>query len=92
MDQELDPKVEKLLEYAKEKQVISWDEINEQLGQDFVNSPKMDEVLQLFAQHNIPVMEEGVGLEDEDKDDEEDELLDDEDDESFDEDQKEDDD
>ncbi|MDY2844286.1 MAG: RNA polymerase sigma factor RpoD [Treponema sp.] len=92
MDQELDPKVEKLLEYAKEKQVISWDEINEQLGQDFVNSPKMDEVLQLFAQHNIPVMEEGAGLEDEDKDDEEDELLDDEDDESFDEDQKEDDD
>lgn len=78
MDQELDPKVEKLLEYAKEKQVISWDEINEQLGQDFVNSPKMEEVLQLLSQNNIQIMEEDAGLDDEDKDEEEDELLDDE--------------
>ncbi len=85
MDQELDPKVEKLLEYAKEKQVISWDEINEQLGQDFVNSPKMEEVLQLLTQNNVQIMEEDAGLDDEDKDDEEDELLDDEeDDEDFD--------
>lgn len=90
MDQELDPKVEKLLEYAKEKQVISWDEINEQLGQDFVNSPKMEEVLQLLTQNNIQIMEEDTGLDDEDKDeDEEDELLDDEDDEgAFDDEQK----
>lgn len=94
MDQELDPKVEKLLEYAKEKQVISWDEINEQLGQDFVNSPKMEEVLQLLSQNNIQIMEEDTGLDDEDKDDEEDELLDDDDEdgEAFDDEQKEDDD
>lgn len=94
MDQELDPKVEKLLEYAKEKQVISWDEINEQLGQDFVNSPKMEEVLQLLSQNNIQIMEEDAGLDDEDKDDEEDELLDDDDEdgETFDDEQKEDDD
>lgn len=94
MDQELDPKVEKLLEYAKEKQVISWDEINEHLGQDFVNSPKMEEVLQLLTQSNIQIMEEDAGLDDEDKDDEEDELLDDEDDdgsENFDDEQKSDD-
>lgn len=93
MDQELDPKVEKLLEYAKEKQVISWDEINEQLGQDFVNSPKMEEVLQLLSQNNIQIMEEDAGLDDEDKDDEEDELLDDDDEdgETFDDEQKEDD-
>ena len=45
MDQELDPKVEKLLDYAKDKQIVSWDEINEILGQDFVNSPKMEDVL-----------------------------------------------
>lgn len=93
MDQELDPKVEKLLEYAKEKQVISWDEINEQLGQDFVNSPKMEEVLQLLTQNNVQIMEEDTGLDDEDKDEEDEELLDDDEDdaENFDDEQKEDD-
>lgn len=93
MDQELDPKVEKLLDYAKEKQLITWDEINEQLGQDFVNSPKMEEVLQLFSQNNIQIMEEDSELDDEEKDDEEDDLLDDDDeDEVFDDDQKDEDD
>ena len=58
MDQELDPSVQKLLDYAKDKQIVSWDEINEILGQDFVNSPKMEPVLQLLTQNNIQVMEE----------------------------------
>ena len=66
MDQELDPLVTKLLEYAKEKQIVSWDEINEILGQDFVNSPKMESVLQLLTQNNIQVMEEDT-LDDEDE-------------------------
>ena len=68
MDQELDPVVVKLLEYAKDKQIISWDEINEILGQDFVNSPKMESVLQLLTQNNIQVMEEDNLDEDEDDD------------------------
>jgi RNA polymerase primary sigma factor len=68
MDQELDPVVEKLLLYAKDKQVVSWDEINELLGQDFVNSPKMEGVLQLLTQNNIQVMEEDTELEDEEED------------------------
>ena len=97
MDKELDPKVEKLLEYAKDKQVVSWDEINEILGQDFVNSSKMENVLQILTQNNIQVMDEiaEIGdiadadilddeeeLEDEDLDDE-DELLDEEDEEDI---------
>ena len=73
MDQELDPVVIKLLEYAKDKQIISWDEINEILGQDFVNSPKMEGVLQLLTQNNIQVMEEDTL----DEDDEADEDLED---------------
>lgn len=73
MDQELDPVVIKLLEYAKDKQIISWDEINEILGQDFVNSPKMEGVLQLLTQNNIQVMEEDTL----DEDDETDEDLED---------------
>ena len=77
MDQELDPEVGKLLAYAKDKQVISWDEITEHLGQNFVNSAKMESVLQLLTQNNIQVMEED-DLDDE-EDDEDDDLPDDED-------------
>lgn len=72
MDQELDPVVVKLLEYAKDKQIISWNEINEILGQDFVNSPKIENVLQLLTQNNIQVMEEDNLDEDEDDEDEDD--------------------
>ena len=78
MDQELDPEVGKLLTYAKDKQVISWDEITEHLGQNFVNSAKMESVLQLLTQNNIQVMEEDDDLDDEDAD-EDDDLPDDED-------------
>ena len=77
MDQELDPAVEKLLEYAKDKQIISWDEIIEHLGQDFVNSAKMEPVLQLLTHSNIQVMEED-DLDDEGTEDDDD-LPDDED-------------
>lgn len=77
MDQELDPAVNKLLEYVKDKQIISWDEINEVLGQDFVNSPKMDEVLQLLTQKNIQIMEEDALEEDEDDEADDEDLEDD---------------
>ncbi len=76
MDQELDPKVVKLLDYAKDKQIVSWDEINEILGQDFINSPKMEDVLQLLTQNNIQVMEEDA-LDDEDDEADDEDLLDD---------------
>ena len=70
MDQEKDPVVEKLLAYAKDKQVVSWDEISEILGQDFVNSPKMEGVLQLLTQNNIQVMEEDADLEEDEAEEE----------------------
>ena len=85
MDQELDPKVAKLLEYAKDKQIVSWDEITEHLGQDYVNSSKMEEVLQLLTQHNVQVMEEDADLDDETDDED---LEDDEDAEVADEEEK----
>lgn len=88
MDQELDPLIQKLIDYAKDKQIVSWDEINEILGQDFVNSPRMEPVLQLLTQCNIQVMEE----DDLDDEAEEDDLVDDEDAEIADESQKEEDD
>ncbi len=63
-----DPLVKKLIDYASTKQIISWDEITEILTADVVNSPKMEDVLQLLTKHNIQVMEEDELL-DEDEDD-----------------------
>ena len=80
MDQELDPRVAKLLAYAKDKQIVSWDELADHLGQDFINSPEMEVVLQLLTQQNIQVIEED-DLDDEvdETDDDVDDLADDED-------------
>ncbi len=79
MDQELDPRVAKLLAYAKDKQIVSWDEMSDHLGQDFINSPEMEAVLQLLTQQNIQVIEED-DLDDEvDDADDVDDLADDED-------------
>ena len=36
-DQELDPAVAKLLEYAKEKKELTWDELNELLPAEILN-------------------------------------------------------
>ncbi len=64
------PEVQKLLDYARTKQVVSWDEITEILTQDFVNSSGMEEVLQLLNKNNIQGMEEADALLEEDADDE----------------------
>ena len=69
----LDPNVKKLLDYACSKQIISWDEITEILTPEFVNSPKMEEVLQLLTKNNIQVMEEDSLLDDEENEEEDDE-------------------
>ena len=86
-DEVLDPNVKKLLDYACSKQIISWDEITEILTPEFVNSPKMEEVLQLLTKNNIQVMEEDSLLDDEENEEEDDEgaLSDSEDDSKFDE-------
>ncbi|MBP5752648.1 MAG: RNA polymerase sigma factor RpoD, partial [Treponema sp.] len=57
----LDPQVQKLLDYARSKQVISWDEITEMLTPEFITSPNMEEVLELLSKNNIQVMEETDG-------------------------------
>ena len=72
MEQELEtsnPAVERLLDLGKNKQVLSWDEITEILTPDFVNSPKMEEVLQLLTENNIQIMEEDPDLDDDAEDD-----------------------
>ncbi len=75
IDEEQAKLVEKLLDVARSKQFISWEEITDILTTNFVNSPKMEGVLQLLTKNNIQVME--------DTDDEDDDPFDDEDDESL---------
>ncbi|MCR5218851.1 RNA polymerase sigma factor RpoD [Treponema sp.] len=74
--QNLDPRVQKLLEYASSKQIISWDEITDILTQDFVNSKEMEGVLQLLQANNIQVMEETSDEEDEFEEDAENDDVD----------------
>lgn len=77
-DQELDPAVAKLLEFAKTKNEISWDEVTDMLPEEIVNSEKMESVLLLLEKNKIKIRSEIMPDE---GDDGEDELLDDEDDE-----------
>jgi len=64
-DLELDPAVVKLLEYAKEKKVLSWDEMNDLLPETILNTDKMDQVLVLLEQNKIQLLEEDTTSEEE---------------------------
>jgi len=50
--------IEKLLELGKEKGYVTYDEINEILGEDFLESEQFEEVLDLLQEHNIKVVDE----------------------------------
>jgi len=67
-NRETDPNIQKLFEYAKEKSVVTWDEVTDMLGQDFVNSPKMENVLRLFSSENLQIIETDDLLAEEDGD------------------------
>ena len=68
MDQEQNPAISKILEYAKDKSIITWDEISVLVGQDFVNSPEMEKALQILHVNKIQVVESGLDDEDDDVD------------------------
>ncbi len=76
-----EPLVEKLLNFARGKQVITFDEINYILGADYVGDDsdgKMENILQLLSGMGVQVIEDG--LDDlEDEGDEDDSMLDDDD-------------
>ncbi|MFP4382567.1 MAG: RNA polymerase sigma factor RpoD [Spirochaetia bacterium] len=59
---EQNPEIIKLLEYAKEKKSITYDEITDMLSDAIVNSDKIDEVLGLLAKNKINIEEEDVPL------------------------------
>ena len=78
MDQEINPFIQKILDYSKGKTVITYDEITALAGQDFINSPDMEQALQFLSKENVEVIESGLSLDD-DEDDEDISVEDDED-------------
>lgn len=67
MSETIDSAIEKLLEFAKSKSFITWDEIVERLGQDFVNQDElMEPVLNQLKEINREPVETGIiGIDDE---------------------------
>lgn len=72
-DQHIDANIEKLFAYAKKKVIVTWDEVTDMLGQDFVNSSKMESVLQLFTEANVQLIEQDDLTDNEPEEPEEDE-------------------
>ncbi len=73
-DQEFDSAVEKLVEYGKQKKVLTWDELGGFLPQEIVNSDKMENVLVLLEKSKIALLEESTLLDDEEDDEESDDV------------------
>lgn len=72
MEEAINSAVEKLVEFAKDKKVITWDEITPILGQDFVNSPDMESVLKILNDKNIQLIETDIIGDDEEQSESED--------------------
>jgi RNA polymerase primary sigma factor len=64
-DLPIDPAIAKLLEYAKSKKSISYDELADFLPEHILNTDKIDSVLALLESNNIKLEEEEVQIEEE---------------------------
>jgi RNA polymerase primary sigma factor len=61
----LDPAVLKLIEYAKEKKTLSYEELSDYLPEHIANSDKIEQVLALLEANNVQLIEEEGSGEDE---------------------------
>jgi RNA polymerase primary sigma factor len=64
-DLALDPAVLKLIEYAKEKKTLSYEELSDYLPEHIANSDKIEQVLALLEANNVQLIEEEAAGEDE---------------------------
>ncbi|MBI9100832.1 MAG: RNA polymerase sigma factor RpoD [Spirochaetales bacterium] len=64
-DIQTDPAVIKLIEYGKEKKVITYDEVNDLLPDAIVNSEKIEEVMALLEKNKITLKDDDQEDEDE---------------------------
>ena len=58
-----DPAIQKLIEYAKEKKSISYDEVSDFLPNEIVNTERMEEVIAILDKHQIKLEEEELPAE-----------------------------
>ena len=58
-----DPAMKKLLEYAKGKKSVSYDEVNDFLPDAIVHSDRIEEVITLLSKHSIKLEDEEITLE-----------------------------
>ena len=56
-----DPAVVQLLEYARQKKSISYEEVNDRLPDQLVNSDRIDEVAALLEQNDVKLEDEEDG-------------------------------
>ncbi|MDR2516544.1 MAG: RNA polymerase sigma factor RpoD [Spirochaetaceae bacterium] len=62
---QLDPAVQKLIELAKEKKSLSYEELSDYLPEHIANTDKIEEVLSLLEANNIQLIDEDGGAEEE---------------------------
>ncbi|MCL2879791.1 MAG: RNA polymerase sigma factor region1.1 domain-containing protein, partial [Treponema sp.] len=55
-DISLDPAVVKLIEYAKEKKNLSYEELSDYLPEHIINSDKIEQVLALLEANNVQLI------------------------------------
>ncbi|MCL2380817.1 MAG: RNA polymerase sigma factor RpoD [Treponema sp.] len=60
----IDPAVVKLIDYAKGKKTIFFEELADYLPEHIANTDKIDQVLALLAENNVQVVEEDLGDDD----------------------------
>lgn len=72
-DLQNDPAIVRLIDYAKSKTTISYDELQDFLPEAIVNSDKIEEVLSLLAKHNVVLEEASEDDDDDDADQQEEE-------------------
>ena len=58
---QLDPAILKLVAYAKEKKVLSYEELSDYLPEHIANSDKIEEVLTILEENNVQLIEEDAG-------------------------------
>ncbi len=71
-----DPAIARLLEYVKDKKRITYDEMNELLPDNIVNSEKIEEVISLLENQNITIMEDEPSMDEVDQEEELDDDID----------------
>ena len=66
-DLQNDPAILKLLEFAKKKKTITYEEVNDFLPDDITNSDRIEEVMSILDKNNVKLEEEDVDLSEERK-------------------------